>query len=107
MLHDEFAASEFETLVNLRFGTSNVPVPPPVDSVPHVPDDSVISVSPAGSTLFHETCVRAIVFGLWLATVIVRFVVFPTATEVGLNAAVITGGAAVTFTLLDVPLTAV
>src|SRR5215831_19088500 len=101
MLHNEFAASEFETLVNLRVGTSNVPVPPPVASVPHVPDDSVISVSPAGSTLFHETCVRAIVF--WFATVIVRFVVFPTATEFGLNAAVITGGAAVTVTLFDVP----
>jgi hypothetical protein len=105
MLHDEFAASEFETLVNLRFGASTVAVPPLVLSVPHVPDASVINVSPTGSTLFHETCARAIVFGF--ATVIVRFEVPPPATEVGLNAAVITGGAAVTFTLFDVPLTAV
>ena len=106
-MHDEFAESEFATLVNLRFGTSDVAMPPPVAAVPHVPDVCVINVSPAGSTLFHETCVRAIVFGLWFATVIVRFVVPPTATEVGLNEAAITGGAAVTFTLFDVPLTAV
>jgi hypothetical protein len=104
-LHDACAAREFETLVNVRFGVSTVPTPPPVAKVPHVPEDSVINVSPEGSTLFHETCPSAIEF--WFATVIVRLVVPPTATKVGLNAAVITGYAAVTDTIFDVPLTEV